>query len=80
MPDDQLLRAEWITLHQNIQQIMGSPRQRAYCIRCGEEVINGREVHDDGLPTCMACAGHAYYHSAEKVSIVKFRSEETYIP
>jgi formylmethanofuran dehydrogenase subunit E len=80
MPDDQLLRAEWITLHQKIQQIMGSPRQRAYCIRCGEEVINGREVSDGGLPTCKACAGHAYYHSAENVSIVKFSSEETYSP
>jgi formylmethanofuran dehydrogenase subunit E len=80
MPDDQLLRAEWITLNQNIQQIMGSPRQRAYCIRCGEEVLNGREVSDSGLPTCRACTGQAYYHSAEEVRIVKFSSREIYNP
>jgi formylmethanofuran dehydrogenase subunit E len=80
MPDDQLLRAAWVTLDRDIQQMVGSPRQRAYCIRCGEEVINGREVSDSGLPICLACAGQAYYHSAEKVSIVKFRSEETHIP
>jgi formylmethanofuran dehydrogenase subunit E len=80
MPDDQLLRVEWITLNQNIQQIMGSPRQRAYCIRCGEEVLNGREVSDSGLPTCRACTGQAYYHSAEEVRIVKFSSREIYNP
>jgi formylmethanofuran dehydrogenase subunit E len=61
IPDDQLLRAELITLNQDIQEIVGSPRQRTYCIRCGEEVINGREISDSGLPTCRACAGHAYY-------------------
>jgi formylmethanofuran dehydrogenase subunit E len=65
IPDGQLLSAEWITLNRDIQQIVGSPRQRTYCIRCGEEVINGREVMDNGLATCIACAGHAYYHSAE---------------
>ena len=80
MPDDQLLRVEWITLNQNIQQIMGSPRQRAYCIRCGEEVLNGREVSDSGLPTCRACAGQAYYRSADEVRIVKFSSREIYNP
>ena len=80
IPDDQLLRAEWITLNQDIQQIVGSPGQRAYCIRCGEEVINGREVSDSGLPTCLACAGHAYYHSAERVGIVKFKAEEIHTP
>jgi formylmethanofuran dehydrogenase subunit E len=80
MPDDQLLRVEWITLNQNIQQIMGSPRQRAYCIRCGEEVLNGREISDSGLPTCRACAGQAYYRSADEVRIVKFSSREIYNP
>jgi formylmethanofuran dehydrogenase subunit E len=65
IPDHQLLDAEWITLNWDIPHIMGSPRQRAYCIRCGEEIINGREVTESGITTCVACAGRAYYDLRE---------------
>jgi formylmethanofuran dehydrogenase subunit E len=76
IPDRQLLHTEWITLKQDLQQIVGSPRQRAYCIRCGEEVINGREILESGLPTCVACAGRAYYQSGEPAGILKFNADE----
>jgi formylmethanofuran dehydrogenase subunit E len=76
IPDRQLLDAEWITLNRDIHQIIGSPRQRAYCIQCGEEVINGREVSENGLPTCVACAGRAYYHSGRVAGIFKLNADE----
>ena len=80
IPDCQLLNTEWITLNRDIRQIVGSPRQRACCIQCGEEIINGREVGDSGLPTCIACTGHAYYHSAEVIGVVKFSADEIHTP
>ena len=69
IPDRQLLRAEWITLTRDLLQIVGTPRQRAYCIRCGEEIINGREVQENGMPTCMACAGPTYYRAGEAATL-----------
>ena len=78
IPDRQLLHAEWITLKQDLQRIVGSPRQRIYCIQCGEEVMNGREVLDNGLPTCVACAGRAYYHSGEAAGILKLHADEVH--
>ena len=43
-----------------------SARQRACCIRCGDEIINGREVTESGMTICMACAGHGYYQVEKK--------------
>ena len=65
IPDDQLLEMEWITLKDGIQQIIGSNRQRAYCTHCGEEILNGCEITEDGLTTCIPCAGQAYYHQMD---------------
>jgi len=71
IPDCELLDMEWVTLSYDVEQIMGSIKQRAYCMDCGEEIINGRELHRAELTLCLACAGHAYYHPQVEPSPVE---------
>ena len=70
IPDHQLLSMQRITLNRDLQQVLGSPRQRAYCVRCGEEILNGHEVMQSGMTTCMACAGHAYYQVEQTIGFL----------
>lgn len=61
MPASELLQARAVVLTQPLAALLGRPGQRVTCARCGEEILNGREVP---LPTgavCAACAGTAYY-------------------
>lgn len=39
------------------------------CDVCGEEIINEREVHREGLTLCRACAGVSYYQPVERDAI-----------
>jgi formylmethanofuran dehydrogenase subunit E len=61
MPVEELLVAQRVQLRQPIEQILSHAGRRLNCARCGEEIINGREVTGDGLMLCRACAGTAYY-------------------
>ena len=76
IPDHELLSIEWVTLHQPIRQIMGTPRQRACCMRCGEEIINGREITINELTLCAACAGQAYYHVETDAAKIENKREQ----
>ena len=61
MPVEELLVAQRVQLRQPIEQIISHAGRRLNCQRCGEEIINGREVENEGLLLCRACAGTAYY-------------------
>ncbi|HKZ83707.1 MAG TPA: FmdE family protein [Anaerolineae bacterium] len=61
MPDERLLRWEWVRLTMPLKAIIGQPGTRAECEVCGEEIINGREVMRAGRMLCRTCAGQAYY-------------------
>lgn len=61
MPDDELLLWEEVTLKTPVGQIVSRPGLRVTCARCGEEIINEREVHVEGQLLCRACAGDGYY-------------------
>lgn len=65
MPDCELLTSEAVTLAQDLRQITGSSKQRTYCVQCGEEIINGREIMEGESAFCMACMGNAYYLPGE---------------
>jgi formylmethanofuran dehydrogenase subunit E len=71
IPDTELLNAEWVRLDRDIDQIMGSPRQRACCSGCREEIINGREIRQEDVTLCMACAGQAYYRPIMRTEIMQ---------
>lgn len=62
MPDEVLLQLQPVRLHRAVAAILSRPGVRVDCHRCGEEIINEREVVRDGEILCRACAGDAYYH------------------
>lgn len=61
MPDDELLTIQPVTLTTPVAQIVSKPIVRTGCDRCGEEIINEREVLTDGQTLCRSCAGPSYY-------------------
>lgn len=61
MPSDELLVAQRVQLVAPIGDIVSRAGQRALCARCGEEIINAREMMVDGEVLCRACAGGGYY-------------------
>lgn len=65
MPDDELLKVEEVHLTTPVKAIISRPGVRVNCTRCGEEIINEREVMVDGKPYCRPCALGAYYTPVE---------------
>lgn len=61
MPNAELLRAHAVTLTLALEQIISQHGLRVVCERCGEDVINEREVRVDGEILCRACAVGSYY-------------------
>ncbi len=61
MPDDELLTVQPVVLKQPVAAIVSRPGVRTQCNRCGEEIINEREVRRYGEVLCKTCAGEGYY-------------------
>lgn len=61
MPDDELLSFEWVKLSTPVAAIVSRASARSVCHKCGEEIINEREVVVEGRALCRSCAGTAYY-------------------
>ena len=62
MPDGELLSIQPVSLTTPVAQIVSRPIVRTACQRCGEEIINEREVVAHGQTFCRSCAGPGYYH------------------
>ncbi|GAB4405177.1 MAG: hypothetical protein OHK003_32940 [Anaerolineales bacterium] len=45
-----------------IEAIVSRPGVRVNCDVCGEEIMNEREIQQEGLTLCRTCAGSSYYH------------------
>jgi len=75
MPDDELLTAQRVTLRTPVATLISRPGCRVCCRRCGEEIINEREIHIDGTVLCRACAGQSYYTLAADSQSPAVRSE-----
>ena len=75
MPADELLLAQEVTLNVSLARIISKHGMRVVCERCGEDVINEREVRVDGEILCRACADGAYYTQMDGLvlSSVPFR-------
>jgi formylmethanofuran dehydrogenase subunit E len=67
MPAAQLLAAQRVTLVTPVQAIISRPACRVLCSCCGEEIMNEREVEQDGERLCRACAGYAYYQTLSPI-------------
>lgn len=53
--------AQAVELVQPLDEIISHAGVRVHCDRCGEEIMNGREVTQVAKTLCRACAGAAYY-------------------
>lgn len=63
MPERELLTIEPVALTLDLDALIGRPGVRVDCSRCGEEVLNAREVTLDGAAVCPACTVPAYYRA-----------------
>jgi formylmethanofuran dehydrogenase subunit E len=61
MPDDEMFTVSEVQLATPIEAIVSRPGVRVTCDLCGEEIMNERQIHRDGLTLCRACAGDSYY-------------------
>ncbi len=61
MPDDEMFTVNEVQLVTPIEAIVSRPGVRVDCDVCGEEIMNEREVHQNGLSLCRACAHEGYY-------------------
>jgi len=61
MPDEEMLTITEVRLTTPIEDIISRPGIRVDCDVCGEEIMNEREIHHEGLTLCRACAGTSYY-------------------
>ena len=61
MPDEEMFTLQEVTINVSIVQILSRPGVRVNCAVCGEEIMNEREVRQNGLTLCRACAGNSYY-------------------
>jgi formylmethanofuran dehydrogenase subunit E len=61
MTDEEMFSVTEVRLSASIESIISRPGMRVNCDACGEEIINERETHKDGMILCRACAGVVYY-------------------
>lgn len=76
MPDAELLTIQPVRLTTPVKEIVSRAGVRVNCAACGEEIINEREVEQDGQVYCQGCAGSAYYEPDTLV----FASRITAVP
>jgi len=69
MPDEELLTLQEVTLTTPVEAIVSRPVVRTNCDRCGEEIVNEREVVVNGETLCRSCAGPSYYRPAPDLSL-----------
>lgn len=61
MPSNELLVVQHVVLKTPVEQLISHAGERIVCDRCGEEILNQREIVREGVRLCRSCAGEAYY-------------------
>jgi formylmethanofuran dehydrogenase subunit E len=61
MPEAELFTFREVSLQPSLETILSQPDVRAQCCRCGEEIINQREVTMGDRTYCQTCFGESYY-------------------
>lgn len=75
MPASELFVVQHVQLNTPLSQIISRPGRKTICEVCREEIINGREVLNEGAVLCRACAGESYYHcSADSLAVELFEN------
>ena len=65
MPDEIMFILTDVELSTPIQEIVSRPGVRVNCDVCGEEIMNEREIRNNGKIFCLSCySDEGYYHYA----------------
>jgi formylmethanofuran dehydrogenase subunit E len=64
MPDEEMFTVQEVALVKSVAKILSRPGLRVNCDMCGEEIMNEREIRQNGMTLCRSCVGMAYYRSA----------------
>lgn len=64
MPAAELFVWQEVALTQSLAEILSKPGCRAVCARCGEEILNEREVVVGNEVLCRSCAEGGYWRAA----------------
>jgi formylmethanofuran dehydrogenase subunit E len=62
MPEAKLFSFEQVELEPPLKFVLSRPGLRTKCARCGEEILNERQLKVEGEILCMTCAGEGYYY------------------
>lgn len=65
MPDEEMLTVQEVALSTPLAEIISRAGVRVNCDVCGEEIMNGREIHHHGLVLCRSCAHKGYYQPVQ---------------
>jgi formylmethanofuran dehydrogenase subunit E len=77
MPDDEMLTTQNVVLNSPIEQTVSRPGVRVNCDGCGEEIMNEREVYQNGIVLCQACAHGGYYQPKQDLRLTAALAVET---
>ena len=69
MPDEEMFTSIKVQLAASIDDIVSRPGMRVNCDVCGEEIMNEREVHQNGMTLCHTCTHGGYYRPVERDTI-----------
>jgi formylmethanofuran dehydrogenase subunit E len=69
MPDDEMFIIQGVVLSTPVAEITSRAGVRVRCELCGEEIMNEREIRNDGFTLCRACAGDSYYHMPVSIPV-----------
>ncbi len=71
MPDDELFIAQPVVLTVSLEKLLSKPGYRVNCDVCGEEILNEREVIQEGMILCRSCAGESYCQQVMESALVR---------
>ncbi len=77
MPDDEMFTVSEVQLVTPIEAILSRPGIRVNCDVCGEEIMNEREIEQNGLTLCRPCAHGGYYHVGQIANLSYILQQET---
>ncbi len=63
LADEELFSVSAVTVDLKPEDLPGLPVRRASCSRCGESVLDGREVEQGATTLCQTCAAGVDYYT-----------------
>lgn len=64
IPTEMLFTVQEVCLTTSLEAILSKPGRRVVCWKCGEEIMNEREIFVGRHKFCRTCAGTVYYQAS----------------